>query len=66
MNMKVPEYYQPGGSPVFSFEILPPLRGNSIHKIYDIVESLRDYDPKFINITSHHSEYVYNLCPTAC
>lgn len=63
MNMKVPEYYQPGGSPVFSFEILPPLRGNSIHKIYDIVESLRDYDPKFINITSHHSEYVYKPMP---
>lgn len=43
---------------VFSFEILPPLKGNSIQKVYDVIDRLREFDPKYINITSHHSEYV--------
>ncbi|MDR2139668.1 MAG: methylenetetrahydrofolate reductase [Tannerella sp.] len=43
---------------VFSFEILPPLKGNHIQKVYDVIDRLREFDPKYINITSHHSEYV--------
>ncbi len=62
LKMKVTDFYN-GDHPVFSFEILPPLKGNSIYKIYDIVDSLREFDPKFINITSHHSEYVYKPLP---
>lgn len=42
----------------FSFEILPPLKGNSIQKVYDVIDKLREFDPKYINITSHHSEYI--------
>lgn len=61
--MKVTDFYTDPSHPVFSFEILPPLKGNSIYKIYDIVESLREFDPKFINITSHHSEYIYKPLP---
>lgn len=45
--------------PVFSFEILPPLKGNSIYKVFDIIDRLKEFGPKFVNITSHHSEYVY-------
>ncbi len=44
---------------VFSFEILPPLKGNGIDRIYKIVDKLREFDPKYINITSHHSEAIY-------
>lgn len=47
------------GRPVFSFEILPPLKGNDINRIYSVVDKLREFDPKYINITSHHSESVY-------
>lgn len=61
--MKVTEHFNNSGSPVFSFEILPPLKGNSIHKVFKIVDTLREYDPKFINITSHHSEYIYKEQP---
>ncbi len=43
----------------FSFEILPPLKGNSIQKVYNVIDKLREFDPKYINITSHHSEYIY-------
>lgn len=47
----------------FSFEILPPLKGNSIQKVYQVIDKLRDFDPKYINITSHHSEFIYKTMP---
>jgi len=43
----------------FSFEILPPLKGNSFSKVCSIIDKLREFDPKYINITTHHSETVY-------
>lgn len=46
-------------STAFSFEILPPLKGNSIQKVYNVIDKLREFDPKYINITSHHSENIY-------
>ena len=57
--MKVIDYIKQSDRPIFSFEILPPLKGNSIYKVYDIIDKLAEFDPKFINITSHHSESVY-------
>lgn len=50
-------------NPIFSFEILPPLKGNSIYKVFDIIEKLKKFEPKFVNITSHHSEYIYKPLP---
>ncbi|MCM1110055.1 MAG: methylenetetrahydrofolate reductase [Clostridium sp.] len=46
-------------SPLFSFEILPPLRGNSIYRVYAIIDKLIEFAPSNINITSHHSESIY-------
>lgn len=46
-------------SPLFSFEILPPLRGNSIYRVYSIIDRLIEYNPSHVNITSHHSECIY-------
>ena len=57
--MKVIDSINASGNPVFSFEILPPLKGNDIQKIYNVVDKLREFDPQYINITSHHSEVVY-------
>ena len=50
-------------STAFSFEILPPLKGNSIQKVYNVIDKLREFDPKYINITSHHSENIYKAQP---
>lgn len=50
-------------SPFLSLEILPPLKGNSIYKVFDIIDRLKKYNPQFVNITSHHSEYVYKPLP---
>ena len=43
----------------FSFEILPPLKGTGIERLYQTIDLLREFDPKYINITTHRSEYVY-------
>ena len=51
------------GSTAFSFEILPPLKGNSIEKVYNIIDKLREFDPKYINITSHRSEMIFKEMP---
>jgi len=52
-----------GEKTAFSFEILPPLKGNNIEKVYKIIDKLREFDPKYINITTHHSENIYKEFP---
>jgi len=61
--MNVAETLANADSTLFSFEILPPLKGNSIYKVYNIVDTLREFNPSHINITSHHSEYVLRDLP---
>ena len=43
----------------FSFEVLPPLKGNGTETLFRNIDKLGDLDPLYINITTHHSEYVY-------
>lgn len=45
--------------PGFSFELLPPLKGNSINGVYNTIEQLKEFNPLFINITSHRDEVIY-------
>lgn len=61
--MKIIDIIKQSDKPVFSFEILPPLKGNSVYKVYDIIDRLLKFNPKFVNITSHHSEYIYKPLP---
>lgn len=53
----VTELINKSNKTAFSFEILPPLKGNDIQKVYNIVDKLIEFEPKYINITTHHSEY---------
>ena len=48
----------------FSFEILPPLKGNGIDRVNKTIEALREFNPKYINITTHHSEFVQRTLDT--
>ncbi len=57
--MKVIDLIKNNHKTAFSFEILPPLKGNGIEKLYKTIDTLREFDPKYINITTHRSEYVY-------
>lgn len=43
----------------FSFEVLPPLKGAGIDKLFADIERLRVFNPSYINITTHRSESVY-------
>ena len=43
----------------FSFEVLPPLKGTGTERLFADIEKLCRLDPAFINITTHHSEYIY-------
>lgn len=43
----------------FSFELLPPLKGNSINSVFKTIDTLKEFDPKYINITTHRSELVF-------
>ena len=47
------------GEKRFSFEVLPPLKGNGTANLFSTIDKLKDFDPLFINITTHHSEYIY-------
>jgi len=57
--MSVIERLKNNHKTAFSFEILPPLKGNSFAKVCSIIDKLKEFDPKYINITTHHSEAVY-------
>lgn len=57
--MKVIEHLNASKSTLFSFEILPPLKGKSIQSIYDGIDPLMEFKPKFINVTYHREEYIY-------
>ena len=43
----------------FSFEVLPPLKGTGTEKLFADIDKLAELNPAFINITTHHSEFVY-------
>lgn len=43
----------------FSFEVLPPLKGTGTERLFSTIDKLKVFDPAFINITTHHSEFVY-------
>lgn len=47
----------------FSFELLPPLKGNGIEQVYKTIDTLKEFDPQYINITTHRSEQVYKELP---
>lgn len=57
--MRVIDLINNSKTTAFSFEILPPLKGNSIDLVYKTIDLLRPFDPKYINITTHRSEVVY-------
>ncbi len=43
----------------FSFEVLPPLKGTGTDSLFRTIDTLREFAPQYINITTHRSEYVY-------
>jgi len=61
--MKVIDIITKSKKTVFSFELLPPLKGNDAGKIYRTIESLLDYNPQYINLTTHRDEVEFKEMP---
>jgi len=61
--MKVIEHLERAGSPLISFEIIPPRRGGDIKSLLQLVDDLAKYNPPFIDITSHAAEVYYEETP---
>ena len=57
--MSVASFLNAEHSTAFSFEVLPPLRGNSIDSLFSSVERLMQFEPSYINITTHRTDVVY-------
>lgn len=58
--MKVTEHIkQAKGKTLFSFELIPPVKGKSIQELYDNIDPLMEFKPPFIDVTTSREEYVY-------
>ena len=58
--MKITEHIEKAnGKTLFSFEIIPPKKGNSIQELYDNIDPLMEFNPPFIDVTTSREEYVY-------
>jgi methylenetetrahydrofolate reductase (NADPH) len=57
--MKVTEHIRNAKKTLFSFEILPPLKGISIQSIYTSLDPLMEFNPSFVDVTYHREEFVY-------
>ena len=47
----------------FSFELLPPLKGDGTRSVFTTIEALREFDPAFINVTFHRESIKETLTP---
>jgi len=58
--MKVTEHIkQANGKTLFSFEIIPPKKGNSVQQLYNNIDPLMEFKPPFIDVTTSREEYIY-------
>ena len=63
--MKVTEHFEKAkGKTLISFEVLPPLKGGSMQKIFKTLDTLMEFQPPFIDVTYHREEFIYNKRPS--
>ncbi len=61
--MKIIDKINKAKNTLFSFEILPPLKGKSIESIFNCIDGLIDFNPAFIDVTYHREEYIMKKRP---
>lgn len=59
--MTIPEIIAATPGRGFSFEVLPPLKGKSIDSLFRGIDKLIEFNPRYVNITTHRSELVFRL-----
>jgi methylenetetrahydrofolate reductase (NADPH) len=62
--MKVTEHIERAkNKTLFSFEILPPLKGQHVQEIFKGIDPLIEFNPSFIDVTYHREEFYYKTHP---
>ncbi|HQO50861.1 MAG TPA: methylenetetrahydrofolate reductase [NAD(P)H] [Bacteroidales bacterium] len=61
--LKVTEHIAAAKNTLFSFELLPPLKGQNIENIENTIQPLMEFDPAFVNVTYHQEEFAYKTLP---
>jgi methylenetetrahydrofolate reductase (NADPH) len=57
--MKIIDHIKNNPKSLFSFELLPPLKGQGIKEIFDAIDPLMEFKPPFIDVTYHREDYMY-------
>lgn len=58
--MKITEHIQNAkGKTLFSFELLPPIKGQGIQGIFNAIDPLMELNPPFIDVTSLREDHIY-------
>ncbi|MDN3671049.1 methylenetetrahydrofolate reductase [NAD(P)H] [Echinicola jeungdonensis] len=61
--MKVIDHIKQSKKTLFSFEILPPLKGQSLDNLMDGIAPLMEFKPPFVDVTYHREEFIYKKHP---
>jgi methylenetetrahydrofolate reductase (NADPH) len=61
--MKITELLERRKEPLVSYEIIPPERGGSAGEIFEIIAALMEFEPPFIDVTSHAAQVYYEEMP---
>jgi len=61
--MSVVDKLKNAKGPLFTFELLPPLKGHSIEKVYATIDRLIGFQPAYINFTTHRNEITFKERP---
>ena len=56
---KVIDILRNSSRPFASFELVPPLKGSDVSRLYQSIDPLMQFNPPFINITCHRDEVEY-------
>lgn len=57
--MKITDHFRNADKTLFSFEVLPPLKGENVRNLFNHIDPLMEFKPPFIDVTYHREEYVY-------
>lgn len=61
--MKITEHLKNANKTLFSYEILPPLKGQSLKELLEGIAPLMEFNPPFVDVTYHREEYIYKKHP---
>lgn len=61
--MKIVDHVRNADRTLFSFEILPPLKGADISELWEGIDPLIEFRPSFIDVTYHREDFVLKKRP---